>query len=212
MGENSDKVDASLLSLSDTAQAVKAPHTSTDGLMETQSVDNNILSETGKVELASEAVNSKPAIDKGKSKIQVLEIPVNNDFSILDGVSVPVSPVVPVLVSNPASESSFIQSEPSTGANTCFLEVDVDYEQMLLCALEQMGFKQIDLNKEILRKNLFDLNQSITDLCDLGEWDEVLNELEQMGFCDKVTNIELLKKNEGNIIDVIMTLISEETE
>ncbi|KAI0516152.1 hypothetical protein KFK09_008824 [Dendrobium nobile] len=38
-------------------------------------------------------------------------------------------------------------------------------EQTLLRELEEMGFKQIDLNKEILRQNQYDLEQSLEDLC-----------------------------------------------
>ena len=38
-------------------------------------------------------------------------------------------------------------------------------EESLLKELEEMGFKQVDLNKEILRKNEYDLDQSLDALC-----------------------------------------------
>lgn len=47
-------------------------------------------------------------------------------------------------------------------------------EQTLLRELEEMGFKQIDLNKEILRQNQYDLEQSLEDLFAFIEWDPLL--------------------------------------
>lgn len=46
--------------------------------------------------------------------------------------------------------------------------------------LEGMGFKQLDLNKEILRMNNNDLDKSIDDLCGVMEWDPMLDELREM--------------------------------
>ena len=43
-----------------------------------------------------------------------------------------------------------------------------------------MGFKQVDLNKEILRMNEFDLEKSVDDLCGVAEWDPILEELQEM--------------------------------
>lgn len=56
-------------------------------------------------------------------------------------------------------------------------------EQTLLKELDDMGFKQVDLNKEILRMNEYDLEKSIDDLCGVAEWDPVLEELQQMVNC-----------------------------
>ena len=53
-------------------------------------------------------------------------------------------------------------------------------EQSLLKELEDMGFKQVDLNKEILRMNEFDLEKSVDDLCGAAEWDPILEELQEM--------------------------------
>lgn len=55
-----------------------------------------------------------------------------------------------------------------------------EIETSLLRELEEMGFKQVDLNKEILRKNEYDLEQSVDDLCGVAEWDPILEELEEM--------------------------------
>ncbi|OMO53381.1 Zinc finger, ZZ-type [Corchorus olitorius] len=81
-------------------------------------------------------------------------------------------------------------------------------EQTLLKELEEMGFKQVDLNKEILRMNEYDLEKSVDDLCGVAEWDPILEELQEMGFCDAETNKKLLKKNNGSIKAVVMDLLS----
>ncbi|RDX86718.1 Protein NBR1-like protein [Mucuna pruriens] len=86
-------------------------------------------------------------------------------------------------------------------------------EESLLKELEEMGFRQVDLNKEILRKNEYDLEQSVddlcsVDLCDVSEWDPILEELQEMGFRDKEMNKRLLKKNNGSIKLVVMDLIN----
>ncbi|KAK4375677.1 hypothetical protein RND71_006354 [Anisodus tanguticus] len=85
-----------------------------------------------------------------------------------------------------------------------------DVELTLLKELEQMGFKQVDLNKEILRMNEYDLEQSVDDLCGVSEWDPIFEELEEMGFCNKEMNKKLLKKNNGSIKRVVMDLITGE--
>ena len=55
-------------------------------------------------------------------------------------------------------------------------------EQSLLKELEEMGFRQVDLNKEILRMNDYNLEQSVDVLCGVAdaEWDPILEELQEM--------------------------------
>jgi len=90
--------------------------------------------------------------------------------------------------------------------------VDFDslMEEKLLQELEEMGFKQVDLNKEILRQNKYNLEQSVDDLCGVNEWDPLLAELNEMGFEDRETNKELLEKNGGSIKRAVMDLIARE--
>jgi next-to-BRCA1 protein 1 len=85
-----------------------------------------------------------------------------------------------------------------------------EVEQSLLKELEQMGFKEINLNKEVLRMNQYDLEKSVDDLCGVIEWDPILDELMEMGFVDAETNKKLLKKNNGSIKRVVMDLLSEQ--
>lgn len=83
-------------------------------------------------------------------------------------------------------------------------------EEALLKELDEMGFKQVDLNKEILRNNGYNLEQAIVDLCDESGWDPILEELKEMGFGDDDKNKKLLMKNNGSIMGVVMDLISKE--
>ncbi|EMS51558.1 NBR1-like protein [Triticum urartu] len=95
------------------------------------------------------------------------------------------------------------------------LDIDSLTEEKLLQELEEMGFKQVDLNKEILRQNKYNLEQSVddlcgVDLCGVNEWDPLLAELNEMGFDDRETNKELLAKNGGSIKRAVMDLIARE--
>lgn len=83
-------------------------------------------------------------------------------------------------------------------------------EQSLLKELEEMGFNQVDLNKEVLRLNEYDLEKSVEDLCGVSEWDPILEELQEMGFRDSEMNKKLLKKNNGSIKRVVMDLLTGE--
>uniref|UniRef100_M8CPQ7 ZZ-type zinc finger-containing protein n=1 Tax=Aegilops tauschii TaxID=37682 RepID=M8CPQ7_AEGTA len=57
-------------------------------------------------------------------------------------------------------------------------------EEKLLRELADMGFRQVDLNKEVLRQNEYDLQKSVDDLCGFHEWDPLLAELKELGFDD----------------------------
>lgn len=92
------------------------------------------------------------------------------------------------------------------------LEVDEEnqVEEKLLRELEEMGFAQLDLNREVLRMNNYDLEKAVDDLCGVTEWDPMLDELQKMGFHDRELSKKLLKKNNGSIKRVVMDLIAGE--
>lgn len=87
----------------------------------------------------------------------------------IDGVEVAASVPAPP---SPAEEE--MGTLESTGADS-----DV-VEQNLLKELAEMGFKQVDLNKEVLRMNSYDLQRSVDDLCGVTDWDPILEELQEM--------------------------------
>nr|XP_043618311.1 protein JOKA2-like [Erigeron canadensis] len=111
----------------------------------------------------------------------------------------------PGSVSEPGSASS-----PVSASALGSYEVTDEQELALMKDLEDMGFKQRDVNKEILRKMNYDLEKSIDALCDVSEWDPMLDELQEMGFEDNEANMRLLKKNNGSIKRVVMDLINGE--
>ncbi|XP_043705919.1 protein JOKA2-like [Telopea speciosissima] len=155
----------------------------------------------------------KPAIDESPRKDRALEFPVNDSLLVGSGVSVPVIPGAPASVSYPMIDLSEGPSEPSPvmAMDTSVEETNTNVvEQTLLKELEEMGFKQSDLNKEILRMNGYNLWQSVDDLCDVAEWDPILGELQEMGFCDREANKKLLIKNGGSIKQVVLDLIAGE--
>ncbi|PSR95895.1 hypothetical protein CEY00_Acc22029 [Actinidia chinensis var. chinensis] len=135
----------------------------------------------------------------GVSNSATLEAPTSVTYPVID-----LSEVAPVVLSRAPSPSAELPaSAPGASENN-------DVEQSRLRELEEMGFKQVDLNKEILRMNEFDLEKSVDDLCGVAEWDPILEELQEMGFSDKETNRRLLKKNNGSIKRVVMDLIAGE--
>ncbi|KAK9113629.1 hypothetical protein Syun_020426 [Stephania yunnanensis] len=125
-----------------------------------------------------------------------------------------VTPQNPEAVSYPLIDLSSAPSNPLSVINApepCEIVNDRNaVERSLLRELDDMGFKQSDLNKEILRMNEYSLERSVEDLCGFSEWDPLLEELEEMGFCDKQMNTRLLVKNGGSIKRVVMDLIAGE--
>ena len=55
-----------------------------------------------------------------------------------------------------------------------------EVEENLLKELEEMGFKQVERNIEVLRMNEYDLARSVDELCGVSEWDPILEELQEM--------------------------------
>ncbi|KAK1564592.1 hypothetical protein Q3G72_006580 [Acer saccharum] len=108
------------------------------------------------------------------------------------------------------------EASPATPTAVPTLPEEMDdkdaVEQSLLKELEEMGFRQVDLNKEILRMNEYNLEQSVDVLCGVAdaEWDPILEELQEMGFRDDEMNKKLLKKNHGSIKRVVMDLLTGE--
>ncbi|CAL0306788.1 unnamed protein product [Lupinus luteus] len=83
-------------------------------------------------------------------------------------------------------------------------------EEPLLKELEEMGFKQIDLNNEIPRLNEYNMEQSVDNLYGVSEWDTILLEWHEMGFHNNEMNKKLHMKNNGNIDLIVSDLLEEE--
>ncbi|XP_059441396.1 protein JOKA2 [Corylus avellana] len=175
----------------------------------------------------------KPVVDEQPRKDHDLNFPINDALLVGQGISssaapeavsypiVDLSEVAPALPTQAPSNAhpptptaptlvpSVVVVGPTSSAQGAVAK-NAAVEETLLKELEEMGFKQVDLNKEILRINEYNLEQSVDHLCGVSEWDPILEELQEMGFCDNDTNKRLLKKNNGSIKRVVMDLISGE--
>ncbi|GFP79882.1 next to brca1 gene 1 protein [Phtheirospermum japonicum] len=159
---------------------------------------------------------------------QELKFPINDSLLVGDGASssrtvsypiIDMSDVTQAVPSAPQAVFTPLQPQalptsaaPVAAAQKSEVEFPgkVEVEEMLLKELEEMGFKEVDLNKQMLRMNEYDLEQAVDDLCGVAEWDPILEELQEMGFHDMATNKMLLKKNNGSIKRVVMDLIAGE--
>ncbi|RWR74282.1 protein NBR1 [Cinnamomum micranthum f. kanehirae] len=152
----------------------------------------------------------KPLVDEPRIRREGFDFQVDNGSMAGGGNGVPPASEVSVPVLYPIIDLSEpapvveMQAPPPVVTNRDTVE------QALLKELEEMGFKQTDLNKEVLRKNEYDMEQSVEDLCGFAEWDPILGELQEMGFSDRQRNKRLLIKNGGSIKKVVLDLIAGE--
>ncbi|KAM7483155.1 hypothetical protein LguiB_007738 [Lonicera macranthoides] len=149
----------------------------------------------------------QPIADMHSNKDLELNFPIN-DTLLVGEASREASSLIPcpIIDNSDLARSTAIDGKSADGE----VNGNNNVEQSHLRELEEMGFKQVDLNKEILRMNEYNLEQSVEDLCDVAEWDPILEELKEMGFCDDETNKRLLKKNNGSIKRVVMDLLAGE--
>lgn len=114
---------------------------------------------------------------------QDLNFPIN-DFllfgdAFFSGTASPTAPSV----SYPVVDSSKIEAGPMpaiASSNVEQAEPFNETEESLLKQLSEMGFSQVDLNREILRKNAYEMEKTVVDLWDISEWDPIMDELEEM--------------------------------
>ncbi|KAG0455414.1 hypothetical protein HPP92_024706 [Vanilla planifolia] len=150
---------------------------------------------------ASQPSNDHPNSSPKDSQPCLIEIPASSSQDLYPLIEMPED-----VIDIPSSSNPPENIHPPSDA----LIEENPVEQTLLRELEEMGFKQDDLNKQVLRRNQYDLERSLEDLCDYSEWDPLLNELQEMGFVDRELNKKLLSKNGGSIKRVVLDLISAE--
>jgi next-to-BRCA1 protein 1 len=116
------------------------------------------------VELVQIPVTDAPA-SSAEAALDSMPAAVPAPEAIL--VPKPVSVPAPVSASAPAPVAAPV-SMPVVAAVPA--EVNHLLEEKM-SELEVLGFMQTDLNKQILRQNNYDLEQSVVDLCGFNEWD-----------------------------------------
>uniref|UniRef100_A0A7N0RAE0 Uncharacterized protein n=1 Tax=Kalanchoe fedtschenkoi TaxID=63787 RepID=A0A7N0RAE0_KALFE len=149
------------------------------------------------------------------SNKQDLNFPINDTFPVGDADSNGAAPPVgPFYLAVDSSELEFdaMPMDASSNVENLSAQSDVfnESEESLLMELYEMGFKQIDLNWEILKINNYDMEKTLVDLCDISEWDPIFDELEEMGFSDRKKNAKLMVKNKGSVKHVVMDLVTSE--
>ncbi|XP_054822455.1 protein JOKA2 isoform X2 [Prosopis cineraria] len=192
-----------------------------------ENIDINVRPEVNDAFLQSQSFN--PSASTKFEKRQVDEQPrqelgenlfMDETTTVGHGGLPPATSAAPPTVSYPIID--FSETAPAVASNSQSPDVvppsssseiidgDNSLEETLLKELEEMGFRQVDLNKEILRMNEYDLEQSVDDLCGVSDWDPLLDELQEMGFRDNEMNRRLLKKNNGSIKRVVLDLVNGE--
>lgn len=155
-----------------------------------QIIDVNLqpVMDSGFLEPCNSTSVPVPTVDVEQPKEQELNFPINDTLLVGDGVSSSASNQAPSCVSYPIIDlrdmAPVVPSEALPAMDVPSSSDDVTVkdavEKSLLKELEEMGFKQIDLNKEILRMNEYNLEQSVDDLCGVSDWDPILEELQEM--------------------------------
>ncbi|KAJ1413212.1 Ubiquitin-associated domain [Sesbania bispinosa] len=173
----------------------------------------NLNAPTAPTETVNQMVDKEPRQELGN------EFPINEAAFVGSAASPTATSAASSSVPYPVTD--FSETFPAVPSNQQTSVVDAlpsslgigennSVEESLLKELEEMGFRQVDLNREVLRMNEYDLEQSVDDLCGVSEWDPILEELQEMGFRDDERNKQLLVKNNGSIKRVVMDLINGE--
>jgi next to BRCA1 gene 1 protein len=118
--------------------------------------------------------NDEPTVDE--TKIPIIE----PEATSVNGFNPSASPTVSYPLIDLSPTPAVADPSPSARLEVPIQPPTYKSEDLLLKELEEMGFKQINLNKEVLRLNKYDLEQSVEDLCGFSEWDPLLEELKEM--------------------------------
>ncbi|KAL0385137.1 UNVERIFIED_CONTAM: protein JOKA2 [Sesamum radiatum] len=127
-------------------------------------------------------INDSLLVGNGASTSLLTSAGPSVSYPIIDLADVgPALPsVLPTMLYPLPQPTSSAAPVPSAKESAVDLPGKKQVEEKLLRELDEMGFKQVDLNKEVLRMNEYDLEQSVDDLCGVAEWDPILEELQEM--------------------------------
>jgi len=166
-------------------------------------------------EINMEALTLDPVIvDAGKipEENTAVEDSELGNFSM---VNMPIASEIPIQTPEPESTADLrgLVDDGPDDSNMEGMKMPAEVDQRansvdtMLATLESMGFKQRDVNQEVLKKNGNDLQRTLDDLVMAAEWDPMLEELEEMGFYDTDMNRLLMFKNNGSIKRVVKELV-----
>jgi len=108
-----------------------------------------------------------PVTDPHASSARAMARPAGVPSSEAALLPKPISVLASQPAATPVNSRDVLPAAPSPD------EVFSDMEEKLLRELAAMGFRQVDLNKGVLRQNEYDLQKSVDDLYCYHEWDLV---------------------------------------
>lgn len=159
--------------------------------LETNSVSSEPFSrcpgsfrETMKLEESKPAPGDMSSVPATVEPVQIPAADVSAESLLASASGVPASEAFPLpnpVPMLPVSSSASVVDHVSMRAPAATIapvpaaplpeQIINHLEEKLMTELEGLGFMQADLNKQILRQNNYDLEQSIAHLCDYDEWD-----------------------------------------
>jgi next-to-BRCA1 protein 1 len=160
--------------------------------------------------LTLDAVDVDPAKATHQEENTVVENSELGNFSMVNMPSVteiPVEQAEDNTAVAPQVAFAVADEEPAEAEKYSEIKKAAEEESLEIRALEAMGFKQRNLNQELLKKNDYDMRRTVDDLVMAAEWDPMLEELEEMGFYDTDMNRRLMFKNNGSVKRVVKELV-----
>jgi hypothetical protein len=105
-------------------------------------------------------------------------MPATETIPLPKSVSLAVPVSAPIVVDAPAS---FPGHAPTNVPTSALPDETINQkEEKLLRELVELGFGQVELNKEMLRRNNYDLKESVRELYSLDGWDPLFGELNEL--------------------------------
>jgi next-to-BRCA1 protein 1 len=93
-----------------------------------------------------------------------------------------VSFAVPVSAPIVDAPASFPGHAPTNVPTSALPGETINQKEKLLRELVELGFGQVELNREMLRRNNYDLEESVRELCSLDDWDPLFGELNELAL------------------------------
>lgn len=126
-------------------------------------------------------------VDAGKTQEENTAVE-NSELGNFSMVNMPTVTEIPLFSSEQAEDTTapraslvIVDEEPAESDKEEMRKAaQADSVEMILGALESMGFKQRELNQELLKKNEYDVQRTVDDLVMAVDWDPMLEELEEM--------------------------------
>lgn len=143
-------------------------------------------------------------VDAGKTQEENTAVE-NSELGNFSMVNMPTVTEIPVFSPDQAEDTVaprvdvIVDDEPAESDKEEMRKVaQTDSVEMILGALESMGFKQRELNQELLKKNEYDVQRTVDDLVMAAEWDPMLEELEEM------VRLELINFNPLSFLHIFL--------